>query len=278
MSTHTLYARSPDWETIGGLIDDVMHGSGFRLVKETQRTLAGITQLNGIEVFVKRVSNKSWIKGIIARFCGSRARKTIRGANLLQGIGFAHPKLIAAFEQRHAASVTASYIIVEYLRRPKILSRFALADGHDYHWRRWVSKRLAQTIRRLHAEGCYTRDLQETNLMLAAQDGTLKVYFTDLEDFRRLPLVPWQLRLNNLLQLDRSIGRFISRTHRLRFLYDYWGENARRIEVRALVERLNCMRQRLERRKLRRQRSTVLVTPTHDTSRTDKIYRVPLRG
>jgi hypothetical protein len=168
--------------------------------------------------------------------------------------------------------------MVEYLRRPKILSRVALADGHDFAWRRWLSAQLAQTIRSLHAAGCYTRDLQETNLMLEGQNSELKIYFTDLEDFRRLPWVPWRLRLHNLIQLDRSIGRFVSRAHRLRFLYHYLGEKAGSAEARALVARLHRMHLRIERRKSHRQRSTAIATPAADTSPTDKIAPVQLSG
>lgn len=267
MSIRTIYARSPQWEAIGERMDRIVRGPDFRALKRTERTLAGTAQLNGVEIFIKCVSYQSWVKGLIARVFGSRARRTIRGAKLLRQLGVAHPKLIAAFEYRHAGSVSTSYVIVEYLRHPKVLSRFALADGRNYCWRRWISKQLAHTIRDLHASGCYTRDLQETNLMLESQGGTLGIYFTDLEDFRRLPLVPWTLRRRNLLQLDRSIGRFVSRTHRLRFLYDYLGEDASRREMRQAVARVHKMRQRTELRNLRRRRSATIVTPAPDEAR-----------
>jgi hypothetical protein len=103
--------------------------------------------------------------------------------------------------------------------------------------------------------------LQETNLMLEAQGNEVKIYFTDLEDFRRLPVVPRRLRMLNLIHLERSIGRFVSRAHRLRFLYDYLGRKPRRAEARALVARLHRIDQEMERRRRRRQRSTTIVTP-----------------
>jgi hypothetical protein len=261
MESRVLYARSAEWTTFVRRLDELLDGPHFRVVKRTPRTLAGIADINGIEVFVKRVTNYSWAKGIIARVWGSRAQKTIRGARILQRAGFAHPRPISALEKYDRGAVRASYVIVEHLRRPKILSRFALADGHDFTWRREISEQLAQTIRRLHAVGCYTRDLQETNLMLEARCGEIKIYFTDLEDFRWLPLVPWDLRLHNLLQLDRSVGRFVSRTHRLRFLHNYLGDKTSRAETRALVARLHQMRQRLERRKARRRRPPAIVPP-----------------
>jgi hypothetical protein len=111
--------------------------------------------------------------------------------------------------------------------------------------------------------------------MLEMQNGGLKIYFTDLEDFRRLPQVPWRLRLNSLVQLDRSIGRFVSRAHRLRFLHNYLGDKARLAEVRVLVGRLHRMHQRIERRRLRRQRSTAIITPVADRSQSGRIAPIP---
>jgi tRNA A-37 threonylcarbamoyl transferase component Bud32 len=261
MVIHSVYALSSNWERVGALLDDIIRGPYFRVIKSTHRTLAGATTINGVEVFVKRVNNESWLKGLTARVCGSHARRTVRGARLLRCVGCNYPSLLAVFEQRRAGSVAASYLVTEYLRRPKTLSRVALADGRDYMWRRRLSKLLAQTVRTLHNAGCYTRDLQETNLMLDPREDMPTIIFTDLEDFRWLPAVPWYLRLRNLLQLDRSIGRFVSRTHRLRFLRDYLGDNLSRAEVRSLVVRLHRMRHRAERKKLRRKRPTAIITP-----------------
>ncbi|SRR5579875_110328 len=261
MAIHALYVLSPQWKSVGGLLDESINGPYFRAVKSTRRTLVGSTTINGIEVFVKRVNSDSWVKGLVARVCGSHAQRTIRGARLLGSVGCSFPTILAVFERRRHASVATSYIVTEYLRRPKTLSRFALADGRDYAWRRRLSKALAQAIRTLHDAGCYTRDLQETNLMLESHDGMPKLYFTDLEDFRWLPIVPQYLKLRNLLQLDRSIGRFVSRTDRLRFLHNYLGDNLNRAKLHTVVARLYRMRQRAERRRIRRKRLDPIITP-----------------
>jgi hypothetical protein len=271
MASRALYARSLDWADVGGRLDELLEGPGFRVIKKTSRTLAGIGRINGAEVFVKRVTSCSWSTGLAARICRSPARKTIGGASILEHAGFAHPQLIAAFEHYRGGSRRASYIIAEYLQRPKLLSRFALADGRDFRWRRWVSLQLAQTIRRLHDAGCYTRDLQETNLMVEAQERGLKVYFIDLEDFRWRPRVSRRLRLRNLVHLDRSIGRFVSRAHRLRFFYNYLGDKPDRTEVRALVRGLHLMDQRIERHQRRRQRSTSILLPQADRPQSKSI-------
>ena len=62
------------------------------------------------------------------------------------------------------------------------MSDFALSDGRDFGRMKTVSERVASEIRRLHEAGLYTLDMQETNLMLEASDGAIKVSFVDLED------------------------------------------------------------------------------------------------
>jgi len=276
MASRVLYASSPDWGVRGGRLDELVANPDFRVLKKTSRTLTGIAQVDGVEVFVKRVASVSWVKGIVARVCGSRARRTVQGAEILKRTGFSHPRLIAAFERCQCGSVRTSYVVAECLHRPKILSRFALADGRDFRWRRWLSERLAQTIRSLHDAGCYTRDLQETNLMLEAQGGRLKIYFTDLEDFRQVPRVSRRLRMLNLIHLDRSIGRFVSRAHRLRFLYNYLGSRPGKVEARALVAHLHRIRERIERRKRRQQRTNAIITPPPHRSQTVRTSGIPL--
>jgi len=123
-----------------------------------------------------------------------------------------------------------------------------LGDGRNFYRRQWLTRLAAREIRRLHDAGFYTLDMQETNLMLEAAGGELRVYFLDLEDFRAAWRVSWSRRLRNLVHLDRSIGRFASRSRRLRFLYSYLGSKPPRAEVRAVVRRLLHEKQRLDRR------------------------------
>jgi tRNA A-37 threonylcarbamoyl transferase component Bud32 len=266
MALRVLYASSPAWAGLGERLDELLGGPDFRVLKKTPHTLAGIGRLNGAEVFVKRVESRAWSKGVVARLRGSRAKMALQGADILQRHGFAHPRPIAAFDKLRLGAIQASYVVVEMLRRPRILSRFALADGRDFRWRQRLSDELADTIRRLHKAGCYTRDLQETNLMVEAQGGELTFYFIDLEDFRRRRTVPSSLRMLNLIHLDRSIGRFLSRAQRLRFLYRYLGSKPGHAKAREIVGCLYRMRQRIERRKHRERRSRTIVTPIASAS------------
>lgn len=228
-----------------------MAGPPFRLVKDNGRTRAGFLTLPGQDpVFIKRVESHSWVAGLAGRLRGSRAVRSVRGAALLKEVGFARPEPLAALEVRVAGSIRLSYLVSEALCGARMLSTFALGDGQKRNFarRRRISEAVAQEVRRLHDRGLYTRDMQETNLMLEEREGALSVYFVDLEDFRRARAVSWRRRRLNLIHLDRSIGRFVGRTTRLRFLYDYLGGRPQKDAARRLVSELLELRTRLDRR------------------------------
>jgi tRNA A-37 threonylcarbamoyl transferase component Bud32 len=256
MRSRMLFAADPEWallgEQFGEQPGDPMNGPGFDSVKVTRRTRAGFLVHAGREAFVKRVDSAGCGKGILARVFGSRARRALRGAKLLAEGGFAHPRPLLLMETIAGGSIRASYMATEPLRGAKVLSRFALGRARSPGLRRTVSKRVAAEIRRLHDTGIYTRDLQETNLMIEDRGGELMLYFLDFEDFRRVSQVSLETRLLNLVHLDRSVGRFVSRSLRLRFFYDYLGRRLARDEARELMRQYAAVRARVERRARRR--------------------------
>ncbi len=247
MRNRILLASSPDAAAMIECIDQLIAGAGFRSVKADRRTIAGFLHHGDADLFVKRTAASSWFTSIADSFGGSRAARALRGAAILDGGRFAHPKAVAAVETRWLGLVRDSCIVSEALAEARILSRFALADGRNFRRRKWISHHLAGEIRRLHDAGIYTRDLQETNLMLAAHGDEITVYFVDLEDFRRVRKVSEHRRMLNLVHLDRSIGRFISRSQRLRFLYNYLGGRPKRAEARKVVARFFRVRARVQR-------------------------------
>jgi len=110
------------------------------------------------------------------------------------------------------------------------------------------SDALAAELRRLHDAGLYTRDLQETNVMVEEGEGALRFHFLDLEDFRRASVVSHRRRMMNLVHLDRSIGRFMSRADRVDFLYAYSGRPVEKQARREIVSDLLKLRGSVERR------------------------------
>jgi Lipopolysaccharide kinase (Kdo/WaaP) family len=255
MRTVVLYARSPEWRAVVERADELMASPDFRVSKSEARTRAGFIDVPGAgPAFIKRVEVSSWTRGLYARMRGSRAARSLAGAAMLKAHGLAHPEPLAAMDIYQAGAVRASYLVSRALINADSLSRFMLGPGEikgrDVHRRKQISDTVATQIRRLHESGLYTRDLQETNIMVEEnQAGGFNVYLIDLEDFRRAASVSWDRRVLNLVHLDRSIGRFLCRAARLDFLYSYLGHRPGRATARKMIAEIKAAREAVDRRK-----------------------------
>ena len=250
MRMEILTACTPAWAAVVAQASQLINGPGFRPLKRSVKTVAGFIVVDGTEVFIKCVDEGGWLKGWLRRMSGSRARRVLRGAEILKAGGFARPEPLAAAEARSMGAVQASYVISEVLGGARVMSQVVLACGrHRFHHRCAVLGAVAREIRRLHDAGVYTLDLQETNLMVTGGAGTeWKIHFVDLEDFRCAPTVSERRRMLNLVHLDRTIGRFLPRTQKLRFLYNYLGERPGHDDAARWLKRFFGLRGRAERR------------------------------
>jgi hypothetical protein len=240
MAGRLLYAASPEMAALIEQADLLMDSPAFRLVKAEGKTRAGfLARPDAPAVFIKRTEVRSSLAGIYATATGSRASRALAGAKMLHEAGFHCATPLAAMDVVRAGAVRASYLLSEALEGAQILSHFALGRAgearHGYARRKAVSDPLAAELRRMHDAGIYTRDLQETNIMVEERDGAMRLYFLDLEDFRRASKVSPRRRMLNLVHLDRSVGRFVSRAGRLDFLYAYLGPRLERMARRKAV-------------------------------------------
>jgi lipopolysaccharide kinase (Kdo/WaaP) family protein len=257
MPSEILFERSPEWGAAIQRAEELLNSASFRAIKAEGKTLAGLVEVPDLgPAFIKRVSTASWIDGIFLRFRGSRAARSIQGAAMLRAHGIPHPEPLAALDEYRGGAIRASYLLSTALIGADSLSRFALGPGEvkgrDVRRRKKISDLVAAEVRRLHDCGLHTRDLQETNLMVA-DDGasSFKIYFIDLEDFRRARKISMHQRLLNLVHLDRSIGRFLCRAARLDFVYAYLGHKPERFEARRIVGEILAIRAQIDRRKRR---------------------------
>jgi lipopolysaccharide kinase (Kdo/WaaP) family protein len=247
MHVRVLYARSAEYAELFRRVEELTNTPAFDCVKDEHRTRAGfLTLADGRRVFVKRFSAGSWPRGVWERIRGSRARRSLRGAALIKSGGSLCPDAYGAAEMHSAIAIRASYLISEALTGAKTFSAFLgykrRPRGQEFRRRVRILRAVAQEVRRLHDAGLFTSDLQETNLMLEEVAGNLRIYFVDLDGFRRLRRVGTRKRDRNLVQLDRSVGRFLTRAARLRFLYAYLGARPHREDARSMVARLLGLR------------------------------------
>ena len=259
MRTRLLFAASPEMAAMIERAEDLMESAAFQCVKAEGKTRAGfLPGPDGKAIFIKRTTVRSRIAGLSQKASGSRAARALEGARILVEAGFHCAAPLAAMDVMSSGAIRAGVLISEGLLEAQILSHFALGRAgeprHGYARRKIVSDALAAEIRRMHDAGIYTRDLQETNIMVEERAGAPRFYFLDLEDFRRVVSVAHHRRMLNLVHLDRSIGRFVSRAGRLDFLYAYFGRTLSREARRDAVAEYLAVRASVERAHTRRRR------------------------
>src|SRR5260370_3684562 len=156
MRTVVLYARSPEWRAVVERGDELMASPEFHPLKSEARTSAGLSDVPGAgPAFIKRVEVSSWLRGIIARLRGSRAKRSLVGAAMLKAHGLAHPDPLAAMDSYNAGAIRASYLVSRALINADSLSRFMLGPGEikgrNVHRRKQISDTVAAQIQRLHS-------------------------------------------------------------------------------------------------------------------------------
>jgi hypothetical protein len=81
-----LYARSNQLEGVVDHANLLMAGEGFREVKNVAGNRTGFLCVDGETFFIKRFRARSWIKGVLEKFRGSRASRSLRGAEILKRV------------------------------------------------------------------------------------------------------------------------------------------------------------------------------------------------
>jgi tRNA A-37 threonylcarbamoyl transferase component Bud32 len=108
---------------------------------------------------------------------------------------------------------------------------------------------LANLFRSLHAQHVYHDDLKDANI-LAAEDGSgssVCFFLLDFEGVRRYSRLSERRRLKNLVQLNRTLGRYLRRPEKLYFLKAYLESASNdRVIKRRLVSKVLRQTRRVE--------------------------------
>ena len=101
------------------------------------------------------------------------------------------------------------------------MDRYILRRLGDFRRKRLFVKHFAQWLSHLHQKNLYHRDMKTCNILVSENGETWDFHLLDLEDVRLDEKVDEKRLFKNLLQLNTSIPKTITRTDRLRFLKEY---------------------------------------------------------
>ncbi len=145
--------------------------------------------------------------------------------------GFHTAKPIAAVERRSWGMLTSSFYLSEEILTARTVDEYWNLDllptsgVKGSRRRREFLNSLAGLFRSLHEIGIYHNDLKDANILFCSdkghQDGSF--YLLDLEGIRSYRNLSGRRRLKNLVQLNRTMGKFLRLSERLYLLKVYLG-------------------------------------------------------
>ena len=237
-----------------------IHWQCTRILKQDAGTTVTLMSDSIQSVVVKRHRLTHWRLRADALIHGSPARRSWRGARLLQTHGFPVPQPLAVVEKRKAGLVQESVYISQALPHPPLSDYWReSAPRWSVAQRRLFLRELALFVRSFHAAGLYSGDLRDANLLVEECDEQRgprwRFCLVDLDRIKYDPSLGRQRRVKNLVQLDRTVGRRARKTERLFFLYAYLGPSLPSAKQRRFwLEKLRSVRRRKDREYAKRKR------------------------
>lgn len=213
--------------------DRLLQQSDCEIIKDQLKIKVGCVPMRlknrQLRVYVKRYNAFSWRYRMGSVFAQSGAFRALSGAQVLAEAGVATARPIAAVEERQWRLLTRSFYLTEEIQESKISIRFwveelaAIPGATGMRRRRAFLMVLSQLFARLHRENIYHNDLKDFNILVAPRNAgdQLELFLLDLEGVRRCGALSRRRRIKNLVQINRTLGKCLSRTQRARFLKSY---------------------------------------------------------
>jgi tRNA A-37 threonylcarbamoyl transferase component Bud32 len=195
------------------------------LVKHSPKINVSILRDNGEDICVKQFRNLRVWDILKDRFRLPRGLKSWLGGNGLRARGIASLKSLALVEERDWLGLRESFFITEVSERGRELDRYIFEELKDFRIRRHFIRGFAEWLASLHQRGLFHRDMKTCNVLITGNGTAWTFHLLDLEDLLLDGKVDGKKLFRNLLHLNTSIPKAISRTDRLRFLKRYTSLN-----------------------------------------------------
>lgn len=197
-------------------------------------------------LYVKRYNMFSWRHRLVSLVAQAGAFRALHGAKILSGVGIDTARPVAAIANRRCGFLTKSFYLTEELVGGTTVDAYWRQVLRPLTGREGVARRrnfllqLGQLFRRLHELGVYHNDLKDANILAMPrnQEDNLRLFLLDLEGVRQYARLSANRKVKNLVQINRTLGKWLRPSDRLRFLKAYLDRSFgdRSVRRRLIVE------------------------------------------
>ena len=200
-------------------------------------------------LYIKRYNAFSMRVRLVSPFVSSGAFRALRGAAILRAAGIPTVAPVAAVEHRRNRALSKSFFISEEVVGGKTADVYwnsnlsGLTGREGYRLRRRFLSELAALFHSLHAQQIYHNDLKDANILVVSErnEPGFRFYLLDLEGVKRVPSLSAKRKIKNLVQIQRTLGGYLSASDKLFFLKHYLGYQYtdRKVRHQWIVDVLN---------------------------------------
>ncbi len=178
------------------------------------------------DVYIKWFFSKSGLASLKSLIFGSLAKCSHKAEVSLAQNGFDVPVTIAIGESCSGLFHSESFLVtlgIKNTKRAVDIARQAqeITTHEQLAGFRDLLRNFGRTIGKMHANGIFHGDLRFGNVLLSPERASWRFFFIDNARTKKFILLPFWLRVKNLVQLNISASGFLSRTDRMRFFTEY---------------------------------------------------------
>lgn len=207
-------------------------------------------------VYLKRYNPFSWRYRFGSLFQSSGAIRSLKGAAILSESGIRTARPLAAVDSRSWGILSRSFFLSEEIENGKAADLYwreellTMEGKEGLRRRRRFLQAMGQLFGSLHQQEIYHNDLKDANILVRSDsNGSCEhFYLLDLEGVRRYRKLSRRRRIKNLVQLNRTLGKYLRATDKLRLLEGYLGVSfSNRNEKRRWVTQVLRQSRRIDR-------------------------------
>jgi tRNA A-37 threonylcarbamoyl transferase component Bud32 len=211
-----------------------------RLLKCSPEVTVSILGQWGEKISVKNYHPPKLYDRFKEHFRRSKGKRAWISGNGLRARGFPALKPLGLAERRGWLGLEESFLFMEVLEGAQELDRYLSKGFEDFKTKRLFIKTFAQWLCHFHEMGLYHKDMKTCNILVSENDHSWNFRLLDLEDVVLDKRVTEKKLFRNLLQLNTSTPRAITRMDRMRFFKEYHRLNPivrnQKILLRRLIE------------------------------------------
>ena len=182
-------------------------------------------------IYLKRYNAFSWRYRLGSLFQDSGALRSLRGAAILSESGIRTARPLAAVDSRSWGMLNGSFFLSEEIQNGKTADAYWREELLTVKGKEGAERRkrflqgMGELFRCLHKQDVYHNDLKDANILVRrdSRTGSEQFFLLDLEGIRRYRRLNRRRRSKNLVQLNRTLGKYVRTTDKLRFLESYLG-------------------------------------------------------